>query len=295
MRGGPGRAGGVFRPSRQSVAGSSTDCGEIWLHGFRNPFRWSFDRQTGDARIGDVGESEREEIDLRIFGSTDGIDYGWDRCEGDLFPWPNKGSGCPKATGTVAPVLEYANSSGCAVVGGYRYRGPIPALYGNYIYSDFCSSTVWSASFDGEAWQSSVLEVIPGAHAYVVSLGEDESGNLYVVDLIENRIYQFTLAEIPTHTVTPFATSGGHLVPAAPQVVNEGATIDFTIAADPHYDIDTVFGAGCDVQQIGNSVTVGPVMADCWVQPVFRVDPDAIFWDGFETPTARAVPSTRSH
>ena len=102
-----GQAAQYSIPPGNPFAGSSTECGEIWAYGFRNPFRWSFDRGSGDLWIGDVGEAHWEEIDRRAPDSTDGINYGWNLCEGD-HAFPNGASDdCPAVTNTTAPVIAY--------------------------------------------------------------------------------------------------------------------------------------------------------------------------------------------
>ena len=132
---------------------------EIWSYGFRNPWRFSFDRATGDLYIGDVGESTWEEVDYASAadGAGRGLNYGWSRMEGQhCFG----AVGCDQA-GLTLPVLEYSHSDGCAVSSGYVYRGPaIPALQGTYFYADYCGGWVRSFRMEGGVpvykyfWQS---------------------------------------------------------------------------------------------------------------------------------------------
>ena len=121
----------------------------IWSLGLRNPWRFSFDRQTGDLYIADVGQDTREEIDiaLAINGGGKGLNYGWNIMEGSLcFPI---GSPCTQ-TGLTLPVIEYDHSQGCSIIGGYVYRGSaIPALSGTYFYGDLCSGFVRSFRYTG--------------------------------------------------------------------------------------------------------------------------------------------------
>ena len=121
--------------------------GEIWAYGLRNPWRFTFDRLTGDMFIGDVGQGAREEVDFQPAG-VGGLNYGWDDMEGSLCYEPS--SGCQTAN-RVLPIIQVDHSSGdCAIVGGYRYRGTaIPSLAGKYVHSDNCSGRIRIAHADG--------------------------------------------------------------------------------------------------------------------------------------------------
>jgi glucose/arabinose dehydrogenase len=151
---------------------------EVWDYGLRNPWRYSFDRQTGDLWIGDVGGSEREEIDFERKGSKGGRNYGWNLMEGtvrqteDLPP------------GLVLPVFEYETGSNgtCAIVGGYVYRGAaIPSLQGAYLYSDYCAGEVRALRLrGGKVVQARSLGMqIRG----LASFGQDQDGELYALSL----------------------------------------------------------------------------------------------------------------
>ena len=155
---------------------------EIWAYGLRNPFRFSFDRGTGDLWIGDVGQNAWEEIDLQPASSAGGENYGWDCREGahDF----NDTNGDMNATctgiGYTDPVLEYAHeSSRCSVTGGFRYRGDAePRLRGVYLFADFCTGEIFGSipRCDG-AWQSQLLLTAP---FNITSFGEDAAGEIYV-------------------------------------------------------------------------------------------------------------------
>lgn len=278
-----GQAAQYSIPPGNPFAGSSTECGEIWAYGFRNPFRWSFDRGSGDLWIGDVGEAHWEEIDRRTPDSTDGINYGWNLCEGD-HAFPNGASDdCPAVTNTTAPVIAYEHiASNCAVTGGFLYRGPIQSLQGIYIYGDSCSSNIWFATFDGAHWQSTVFDTLPGGYGTVVSFGEDEAGNLYVVHQDNDTIYRFARVDITTHVVTPIAHSGGSLYPGTPQTVEEGDTVAFTVKPEFGYAIGDVNGCGGTL--IDETFTTAPISADCTVNASF-LPGDRVFADGFESPS----------
>ena len=152
---------------------------EIWAYGLRNPWRFSFDRDTGDLWIGDVGQGAWEEIDLQRATSIGGENYGWRRMEGThCF---NPSTDCRTADMTL-PVAEYSHAFGCSVTGGYRYRGTqFRRMRGLYFYSDFCSGTIWTLreSPDGTFTSRAALE----SGLSVSSFGEDAAGELYVADL----------------------------------------------------------------------------------------------------------------
>ena len=172
---------------------------EIWAYGLRNPWKFSFDAQTGDLFIGDVGQGAREEIDFQPAASTGGENYGWRVMEGTRCF--NPASGCDQS-GKVLPIAEYDHTVGCSVTGGYIYRGSLfPLLRGHYFYGDFCTGAFFS--LDGSP--SSGWTVTPlGDTPYSIStFGQDEDGELYLADYGTGRIYQIgyaTFADVPlTH------------------------------------------------------------------------------------------------
>ncbi len=167
-------------------------CNEIWLYGLRNPFRFSFDRASGDLFIGDVGQNAFEEVDMIPAGPVANRNLGWKLCEGfHYYGFGGSTADCPVVTGTVPPIIEYPQSPGCAVTGGVVYRGPIDSLQGAYIYSDSCSSQIWFARKVGGLWNSIEFTTLSAGYGTVVDFGEDEAGNVYVVHMDENRIYRF--------------------------------------------------------------------------------------------------------
>jgi len=115
---------------------------EIYAFGFRNPWRWSFDRSTGDLWVGDVGQNAREEVDLVELGGN----YGWDLMEGDIC---HGGAACNSIPGLIDPVIDYPHPKGFSVIGGYVYRGSaIPGLVGRYLYTDHFVDDLWGLAFD---------------------------------------------------------------------------------------------------------------------------------------------------
>jgi glucose/arabinose dehydrogenase len=159
---------------------------EIWAYGLRNPWRISFDRQTGDLFIGDVGQNTREEIDFQPASSPGGENYGWRVMEGTICYNPS--TGCDQS-GKVLPVIDYDHSLGCAVTGGYSYRGSLyPLLQGHYFYSDICSGIIFSLVHDSiNGWTATQIVDTPYA---VSTFGEDGQGELYFTDYGSGKVYQ---------------------------------------------------------------------------------------------------------
>ncbi len=155
---------------------------EIWAIGLRNPWKFSFDRLTGDMWIGDVGQNAWEEIDFQPASSTGGENYGWRCYEGNN---PYNTSGCQPASAYTFPVRVYANNftNGCSVTGGFVYRGnAFPDLYGHYLYTDYCSGRIWSLTPNGAGgWTNRQLTQV--ASSSFVSFGEDRNGELYLASL----------------------------------------------------------------------------------------------------------------
>ena len=148
---------------------------EIWLYGLRNPWRIAFDRKTGDFFIGDVGQSQWEEINFLPADSTGAINYGWNLREGAHDY--NGGDG----EALVDPVAEYDHSLGCSVTGGVVVRDPrLMAWQGVYLYGDYCSGRVWGLIRDeSDSWLSAPLFKVAGT---ISSFGEDHAGRVYLVD-----------------------------------------------------------------------------------------------------------------
>lgn len=151
---------------------------EIWALGFRQPWRYSFDKQTGDFYIGDIGQGNWEEIDFIPAppGENGGLNFGWSIMEGNHCFRPAKN--CRQA-GLTPPIIEYSHQQGCMVIGGYVYRGQaIPELQGSYIFGDFCKGAIWAARWQN-GWRTSMLL---GGNLQISSFGQDDAGELYVVD-----------------------------------------------------------------------------------------------------------------
>jgi glucose/arabinose dehydrogenase len=165
-------------PSDNPFVGQGDFLPEIWALGLRNPWRFSFDSLTGELYIGDVGQWLWEEINWQPADSPGGQNYGWSAYEADQ---PYLIDETLSGGDLTLPVLSYSHEVGCSVTGGYVYRGAaLPDLYGRYFYGDYCNGTIWSAWRDGPGtWQSAVFME---TELVIASFGQDEDGNLYVVD-----------------------------------------------------------------------------------------------------------------
>ncbi len=159
---------------------------EIWAYGLRNPWRFSFDRLTGDLYLADVGQNLVEEVNHQPRGSGAGTNYGWNIMEGSsCFADPACSS-----TGLTLPVAEYRHGSGdCSVTGGYVYRGSSSALGGIYLYADFCSGRIWGLRQTGSQWETRLLSDTP---LQISTFGEDEAGELYLADYAAGEIYRIS-------------------------------------------------------------------------------------------------------
>ena len=158
------------------------DARQVWSLGLRNPWRFSFDRITGDLYIGDVGQDAREEIDVAVAPNAGRqANYGWRLMEGFLCfnPSMNCNSG-----GLTLPLLDYPHLSGaCAVTGGYVYRGSaLAAMQGTYFYGDFCAGFVKSFRYrNGQPTEQTEWPLLSPPGGFVTSFGEDAAGELYVM------------------------------------------------------------------------------------------------------------------
>lgn len=158
----------------------------IWAWGLRNPWRFSFDRDTGDLYIGDVGQYEWEEVDIQPASSGGGENYGWAAWEG-THRFEARAPLVPEPEDHVPPVFEYHHDSGtiitgCSITGGYVYRGSaIPELRGFYLLGDFCSGARLAFRWcDGAVVDTQVVEDLASTPAQLTSFGEDQAGELYM-------------------------------------------------------------------------------------------------------------------
>jgi len=174
-------------PPDNPFAGLKYEKNEIWAYGLRNPWRFSFDEETGLLWVGDVGQNKFEEIDIVEKGGN----YGWNVLEG-FHCHPDSTSSCDSEE-FEAPIVEYDRDEGCSVTGGYVYRGSIfNFLYGSYIYGDFCSGLIWALNYDGTKIVD--VTILVDSDLIISSFGEDEEGELYILSF-DNKIYRLKLNE----------------------------------------------------------------------------------------------------
>lgn len=175
-------------PADNPFAGQEGVRPETWAMGLRNPWRFSFDRATGDLYIADVGQSRYEEINIQAASGAGGENYGWPIMEGRHC---YRQETCDQS-GLTLPVAEYTHAQGCSVTGGYVYRGQeFPTLEGVYLFGDYCSGTIWGLARDaGGAWQMAGLAQ---SDQQLTAFGEDESGELYTLDAGEGTLYRIVL------------------------------------------------------------------------------------------------------
>lgn len=183
-------------PASNPFVGDPSVPDEIWAVGLRNPWRLTFDRLTGDLLIADVGQVNREEVNLQPAGSTGGENYGWKIMEGTFCHDPDPiDTDCPKSTlscfdaSYVEPVIEYDHTLGdCSITGGYVYRGSrIAEISGQYLYGDWCTGNLWRASRSGDTWTPQLLGISLQA---ITTWGEDRQGEIYLTN--GSVLYQLT-------------------------------------------------------------------------------------------------------
>jgi hypothetical protein len=174
-------------PASNPFRGAGDPRDEVWASGLRNPWRFSFDRETGDLWIGDVGQNQREEIDFQPAQSHGGENYGWKVMEASLC---QPATACPASVlacddrSYTPPVLQYSHQDGCSVTGGYVYRGAaLPQLRGHYFFADYCTGVIWLAA--PQSGNPDVLDVrrLAKTLSTLTSFGEDSRGELYAVTL----------------------------------------------------------------------------------------------------------------
>ena len=223
---------------------------EIWAKGFRNPWRFSFDRTTGDIYIADVGQDTREEVDLQPGSSTGGENYGWKVMEGTTCFDPDPiDPSCPAGTPScfdssyTPPIFEYPTGGDCSIIGGYVYRGESTLAQGLYYFGDFCSGRIWALEETSPGhWTRSEL-LLAGFGLTSFGLGWD--GEIYVT--LGNDVYRL-------------AFDG----PTLPRVCGDGVIVD----PEQCDDGNLVNGDCCDDTCMFES---GPGTPECCLNGVCQV------------------------
>lgn len=240
---------------------------EVWASGLRNPWRFSFDRLTGDLYIGDVGATAREEVDVQPAGSPGGQNYGWKVMEGTSCFRSNN---CPAETPPcnsplfTLPALEYEHKQGqCSITGGYVYRGTsLPQIHGTYVFGDLCTGKVWGAERRGNAWRvREAAERVP----FVTAFGEDKNGEIWAVTY-DGALYRM-IRQKPVDTVGLYDPSTAlfsfrnlHLAGAADRALTFGSPGLQPLAGDWNGDNRTTVGTwnpATGLFQLRNSLNPG--------------------------------------
>jgi len=191
-------------PPTNPFYNSPTTLGEIWALGLRNPWRFSFDRLTGDLWIADVGQNAVEEIDFQPAASTGGENYGWRCYEGNQ---PYNTSGCASASAYTFPVFTYPHGDDCSVTGGYVYRGNASfPFYGHYFYADYCSDRIWTLHYAAGNWVSDIFGQFPGNN--FSTFGENAAGQLFVAGRSSGTIWRIAY-EVPLNTTVTGTVANG--------------------------------------------------------------------------------------
>jgi uncharacterized repeat protein (TIGR03806 family) len=208
--------------SKCGPAGNAQNCPELFAWGLRNPWRWSFDNQTGQLWAGDVGQDLYEEVD-RI---QKGGNYGW-RCREGLHAYNS--SGCP-SSGLIDPVAEYDHSQGSAIVGGYVYRGSaIPALVGRLVFADDVSGIIWALKDNGAGGYT--IEELLNTSNIFSSFGQGVDGELYLVDLFSGQnIRKIVAGSAPVDTI-PANLSATGCVNGSNPILPAAGLVPYTVNA----------------------------------------------------------------
>ncbi len=260
-------------PPSNPFAGPGLPLDEIWDLGMRNPYRWAFDRATGDMLIGDVGQGAWEEIDFEPAGSG-GHNYGWRRMEGNHCY--NPPTDCNDGT-LVLPIYEYSHGgtpSRCSITGGPVYRGgSLPGFQGTYFFADFCSDQIWSLRTDGQTvteLTDRTAELAPGgglAIADIAAIGEDSHGEIYIVDRgsgTNGEIYRVQLRTSGTGELP--GKSRFDLGVFTPNPIRDSGRVEVRMEQPGTLDLEVIDAAGRNVR----TLVEGPVSAGI----------HAVAWDG---------------
>lgn len=216
-----GEGAGYTVPENALADGPGGACDEIFSYGLRNPWRISFDRETGELWAADVGQNAWEEINIL----EDGGNFGWNVYEGNHCY-----SGPCDPEGFIFPVWEYSHALGCSITGGYVYRGQgVPELVGKYVYGDYCSGRIWALSLEGLGGpHNEQLDV--GTHGSLTSFGQDEAGELYFVRTSTGKVYVFRSDSVGGEAGAPEASARLEL--AGPNPSYGGTALAFALPED---------------------------------------------------------------
>ncbi|NQY08414.1 MAG: PQQ-dependent sugar dehydrogenase [Flavobacteriales bacterium] len=243
-------------PADNPFVGNPDGADEIWATGLRNPWRFSFDKETGDLWIADVGQEDREEINMQLASSAGGENYGWNCREASLlFSW---GGECPSDQSVFTePAFTYSsknNTNECSITGGYVYRGSqFPGLTGHYIYTDYCSGEISSLYDDNGTW-TRLYHGDFDTYKYS-SFGEDAGGEMYVAGVNDGKIYKITDLLVGIES-----NESNQSVGLSPNPFSNTTTLEFDNASGASYTLRITSTLGVEVKRIenitGSSVTI---------------------------------------
>ena len=181
--------------------GPGGNCDETWASGLRNPWRSSFDRQTGDFWLGDVGQGAWEEVNFQPASSIGGENYGWRCYEGNA---PFNSADCGASSSYTFPAFDYSSIGDCSVIGGYVYRGrTYPEMVGHYLFTDFCTGNFWDIIPNGSSGWTVTQHTNLTGFGYV-AFGEDHNGELYLIQ--GNDVYRLIEETSMAPPLPPTAT-----------------------------------------------------------------------------------------
>lgn len=257
-----GESGYTVPPTNPWVGLGTDTLPEIWASGLRNPWRFGFDRQTGDLWIGDVGQNQREEVNFLPAGDDSGPNFGWRCYEGDIAT-PGIDDDCPPAASFVGPVSVHPHSAGwCSVIGGRVYRGSeFPRLFGRYIYTDYCPTPYYSLHPDGAGgWVREQVRANNGGTG-TSAIGENRAGELFVANVNSGtirRIVDQCPMDPPTitqsnGTITSTSANGytwylnGEVIPGA-------TSQSFVPMEEGNYHVAGTYAGGCSL--VSNTIQV---------------------------------------
>ncbi|MDF1545471.1 MAG: PQQ-dependent sugar dehydrogenase [bacterium] len=248
-----GSGPGYAVPADNPFVGSLDTLAEIWTLGLRNPWRFSFDRATGDLYIADVGQGDLEEVDFQDADSDGGENYGWRLKEG--LSCYNPSTNCDPMGLLDDPIHQYSHGGSpfrCSISGGYVYRGcAIADLSGTYFFGDYCSGQVWSLRYDGvnlTEFQDRTTELgLPSIS--ISSFGEDAQGELYIIDYVQGRVFKIVPDGVPSTCSSCCDQPGDFSNDGAVDITDLTATVDYMFngGAGPSCPNEADINASCEI------------------------------------------------
>ncbi|TMQ06681.1 MAG: hypothetical protein E6J90_45450 [Deltaproteobacteria bacterium] len=257
---------GMYKiPTDNPFAGSATARQEIWAYGLRNPWRWSFDKASGELWVGDVGQNTWEEVDRVVKGGN----YGWNTCEG--FHQRGSTANLCNTPGLIDPIVEHPRSEAQSITGGYVYRGTaMPSLIGTYIYGDYITGNIWALTYDVNNKPTPKL-IAKVTASTLVSFGQGNDGEIYTVQMDPAT---------GAGTLSKLMPSGPQPTDNFPQLLSQTGCVDPRDPAQPAeglipYDVNSpLWSDGADKQRylaIPDGATIAINADQDWDLPIGSV------------------------